>query len=1124
MKKIHLIILFFAPAFLFAQLLPVKQNGKWGYVNAQGDLIIPATFIFADQFQSGRAMVGTESGVGIMDAQGSWLIKPEFEYISWIDSNVFAAKKTTEWYLYNMKGQQLKKLENGKIKSLDLGQYSFVEEDKTGFFHLENGIILKPSYDEILAFKSNKAHLLIKKENKKGIVSRSGVELLKPEFDSIAFEKNYYLVKKDSFWGIYDTIGNLVLKPCAEKIEIVNEKLAYYRFDNSKNLYNLQTKKAIMTKIFEVKPMDNYVIINYEDNNSGIVDYDGNILTDNFRKILPYFENKVKVLDSVEANWGIYDIDQRKLILPCKYSMIEYPENNMSIVKIKDQFGVINTNMEELVEPMKVKVDIHNNEIRVKSEKGLLLVETDGKGKVLDRLQHNNFKSLRVSPDRERFDQGTTTGRAVNNLVLREKLNDSLYWKIDKNNRFGIYNINADSFILKPIYVSFQNYNELGYSIANLNTKKSTSMMGEEGKIVKSSSQFLIIKNSVGKRISGPDYMYIYMTDFTVDSLPFARCVFKDGSYGLLDKNFQVVKKNMVYIGKFSSGVARFTTKGRVNVVHESKTPYYNETYNDFASSISSFAPVNLRYGYRRDEKNVLVIEYPEWAVMDSLGNVLHNKIDYSYIGEFFHDRAIAFKNGKWGVINKRNEIVIPFQYDKISYLENTDNRLFKVEKNKDLYGCINSKAEVIVEVNYDQVKEIHDGMISVRKNGNWGFTNVDGMEKIPCIYRSVKPFSEGLAAVYIKGKWGFVDKEGNMVIPAKYYAVGMFSEGLAWVQEKPGIIDFINPKNEIVFQIEALAASNFVNTFSIIKTENGYGFIDKNGQWVLKPSPKFDMIHQFNEYGISKAKIGDKYVLINNKGEIISKKYALIDPFYEGFARVRPNNYLPNQQVDVKYGMINLSGREIIEAKFSNLSKMSCGRVVFYDENRKYGVLDSNANTIIKAQYFSISDFRDGRAIVYNSPNESGIINVEGNFVSNFKQGVIRDINEDVAMNQKAYANYVIQQEDQFFENSTQYEKVSKWEEEIIAVCNKNKWGVVNKYGIDVLSGRYQHIGPFVNGVAKVKLNSRTGVFDLDGKVIVLDDTEEVLVAENNMFRVNHGNAIGYFDRKGNWIWPLAK
>ena len=135
MKKIHLIILFFAPAILFAQLLPVKQNGKWGYVNKQGELIIPATFIFADQFQSGRAMVGTESGVGILDVQGSWLIKPEFEYISWIDNEVFAAKKTMDWYLYDMKGQQLKKLENGKIKSLDFGHYSFVEGDKTGFFH-----------------------------------------------------------------------------------------------------------------------------------------------------------------------------------------------------------------------------------------------------------------------------------------------------------------------------------------------------------------------------------------------------------------------------------------------------------------------------------------------------------------------------------------------------------------------------------------------------------------------------------------------------------------------------------------------------------------------------------------------------------------------------------------------------------------------------------------------------------------------------------------------------------------------------------------------------------------------------------------------------------------------------
>ena len=44
-----------------------------------------------------------------------------------------------------------------------------------------------------------------------------------------------------------------------------------------------------------------------------------------------------------------------------------------------------------------------------------------------------------------------------------------------------------------------------------------------------------------------------------------------------------------------------------------------------------------------------------------------------------------------------------------------------------------------------------------------------------------------------------------------------------------------------------------------------------------------------FNEHGLAKVKVGDRYRLLNKQGEFIGKKsFGLIRPFKEGYAIVR--------------------------------------------------------------------------------------------------------------------------------------------------------------------------------------------------------------------------------------------
>jgi hypothetical protein len=63
-------------------LIPVQKNRKWGYVDYSGRLKIPCTFREAYSFSGPNAIVRTESGSGVIDNTGKYILSPEYEDIS----------------------------------------------------------------------------------------------------------------------------------------------------------------------------------------------------------------------------------------------------------------------------------------------------------------------------------------------------------------------------------------------------------------------------------------------------------------------------------------------------------------------------------------------------------------------------------------------------------------------------------------------------------------------------------------------------------------------------------------------------------------------------------------------------------------------------------------------------------------------------------------------------------------------------------------------------------------------------------------------------------------------------------------------------------------------------------
>ena len=103
--------------------------------------------------------------------------------------------------------------------------------------------------------------------------------------------------------------------------------------------------------------------------------------------------------------------------------------------------------------------------------------------------------------------------------------------------------------------------------------------------------------------------------------------------------------------------------------------------------------------------------------------------------------------------------------------------------------------------------------------------------------------FSEGLIAVRRDGKLGYMDPYGNIAIEPRYDQGGAFSEGLAPVQldgnwvfiDKSGATVAKLP-GEVVFA-EPLSEGFSLVTAVVARPEKKFGYVDKKGQWAVKPT-----------------------------------------------------------------------------------------------------------------------------------------------------------------------------------------------------------------------------------------------------------------------------------------------
>lgn len=172
---------------------------------------------------------------------------------------------------------------------------------------------------------------------------------------------------------------------------------------------------------------------------------------------------------------------------------------------------------------------------------------------------------------------------------------------------------------------------------------------------------------------------------------------------------------------------------------------------------------------------------------------------------------------------------------------------------------------------------------------------------------------------------------------------------------------------NEVIIPPIYFYATNFINETAIVKLNDGFTLIDKDGN--EKTTLRFEKIIYIDD-DLYKAKINDEYLLLDSDGEVLSEPYTKIYNF---------KNNVAIAEEDGKFGIINPGGGIKIKFIYDEIN------IIYYNRNYiakvkldgKYGVFNSRT-MIIPCEYDKI-DIMGDISIMAIKENETYCFDILG-------------------------------------------------------------------------------------------------------------------------------------------------
>ncbi len=262
----------------------------------------------------------------------------------------------------------------------------------------------------------------------------------------------------------------------------------------------------------------------------------------------------------------------------------------------------------------------------------------------------------------------------------------------------------------------------------------------------------------------------------------------KTGLYGFVDSEDKFVVKPMYkevdFNFGFKPGLSKVVNKNdKVGFVNEEGKEVVPFKYDEVGYFEGGYAIVKIKAG-QYDYKN---------GLMDSTGKEII-PLKWGKLEFYPNDKVLVFGEenaSKVGLMDMKGNVLIPAQYEFWS--KRVSKGLWPVGKN-DICGVVNLKNEVVVPFTYQMIESFSDELnlatAKKDKDGKYGFIDRTGKMVVPFMYDDGWPSGPYLV-VKKDGRWGVISVDNKVVLPIEYASISSANAKTAWVRKNENDPDF---------------------------------------------------------------------------------------------------------------------------------------------------------------------------------------------------------------------------------------------------------------------------------------------------------------------------------------------
>ena len=193
------------------ELFPVARDGKHGYIDCTGRIVIPLDYDGAKDFHEGFAAVNAGGKWGFLDPDGKRVVEPQFaEILGFFSEGVAAVRVGEKWGYADRSGKLVIEPRFDWAWQFSGGISPVEREGKYGYIGKDGQIVIPTEFDSAEPFSGDLG--VVKRAGKYGYISKDGKLVTPIEFEHAwRFSEGLALVQVDEKYGFLDVHGQLVI-------------------------------------------------------------------------------------------------------------------------------------------------------------------------------------------------------------------------------------------------------------------------------------------------------------------------------------------------------------------------------------------------------------------------------------------------------------------------------------------------------------------------------------------------------------------------------------------------------------------------------------------------------------------------------------------------------------------------------------------------------------------------------------------------------------------------------------------------------------------------------------------------------------------------------------------------